>query len=531
MLITFLTALSVSAMILLPIGLAIALRRRFAVPWWLFCFGIATLVASQLYHVPLNNWLADANLIGQVSAEAPRLSGTAIILGLSASLSETLARVAGYAVLFRRSRGISNGRRPGTQWQDAVMIGLGHGGVEAMVFGGIVTAASVSSLLALRGVDLTTLSLPPAQIDVLSTRLAQLTTSPGLVFVPLLERSIVILLQVVLSILVWNALRWRTPLSLVLAVIYHATVDATLVYVGQFIDNAWLLTGLLAVFVLPGTVWLWRTWPPKPTGDHRRVRGPADQMRLYGAAVRKELWQQWRTKRVLVAAAVFLLFGLGSPLIAHFTPQLMSSLEGAEQFAELIPEPSTVDAMDQYVRNITQFGFIIAILLGMGSVAGEMEKGTAAMILSKPLPRWAFPLSKFTAQAVIYSIGFTLSALGAYYYTGILFDGFAFWPFMLGNLLLLLWLLVYVAVTVLGSTVAQTTGAAAGIALVGSIALLLAGTLPRIGALAPSGLVAWSRQLGIEPAAVANGGAVAASAVIIMVCLVIAVAVFETREL
>ena len=44
--------LSISLMIILPIVLAILLRRRFAVPWWLFCLGMLTFVSSQLLHFP-----------------------------------------------------------------------------------------------------------------------------------------------------------------------------------------------------------------------------------------------------------------------------------------------------------------------------------------------------------------------------------------------------------------------------------------------------------------------------------------------
>jgi ABC-2 type transport system permease protein len=220
-----------------------------------------------------------------------------------------------------------------------------------------------------------------------------------------------------------------------------------------------------------------------------------------------------------------------SPLLAKFTPQMLTMIEGAEQFADLIPEPTTADSLVQYIKNLTQFGFILAILLGMGAVAGEKERGTTAMILSKPLPRWAFLLSKFTAQALVYLGGFVLAGLGAAYYTSILFEPFRLGPFLLGNGLLLLWLLVFTAVTLLGSTIGSSTGAAAGIGLVGAVVLLLAGSLPRVGALMPSGLVGWASQLGLDVEVAANSGAVAASVVLIVVMLVTAVALFETQEL
>jgi ABC-2 type transport system permease protein len=251
---------------------------------------------------------------------------------------------------------------------------------------------------------------------------------------------------------------------------------------------------------------------------------------VLGAALGKEMRYQWRTKRLLIVCGVFLVFGMISPLLAEFTPQLLNSIEGAEQFADLIPEPTVSDAVGQYVKNITQFGFLLAILLGMGAVAAEKEKGTAAMILSKPLPRWAFLGSKFASQALVYTLAFALSAVAAYYYTLVLFDSIDLVGFALANALLLAWLLVFVAVTLMGSSLGKSTAAAAGWSALGAVALLLAGSLPKFGALAPTGLVAWASQLALDEVSAPNGGALAVSLVLILVLLVGSMAVFEEQE-
>jgi ABC-2 type transport system permease protein len=241
--------------------------------------------------------------------------------------------------------------------------------------------------------------------------------------------------------------------------------------------------------------------------------------------------------RLLVMAAIFLIFGMGSPLLAKLTPELLRSIEGAEQFADLIPEPTAGDAMAQYIKNLAQFGFILAILLAMGVVVGEKERGIVPMILSKPMPRWAFIASKFTAQMGMYLGGFALAGLGAYYYTVIL------------NGLLFLWLLTFVALGLLGSVLGGSTIAAAGIGLGLSVALMLAGNLPQYGALLPGGLMSWATQVGLKAAGVAasplsglgtspeaaqmvaNGGAAASAVAVIVIALVLAIGVFEQQEL
>jgi ABC-2 type transport system permease protein len=525
-LLDFSYTIAISLMIALPLALAIFLRRRYRAPWWLFLVGAATFIASQVWHLPLNNWLADVGILPQgASAAGSDLLQTALILGLSAGFSETLARVIAFALLFRAGKA--------QRWEEGVMVGLGHGGIEAMIVGAVLTAATLSSLAALRGTDLSTLNLSPEQMAAITQQLALFDGPAWQAFVGLVERAIAIGLHVSLSLLVWYAFQQRQPLYVLLALLYHSAFDAAAVYLVSSLgaDSLWLIELIFLAAALPGLIWVWHLGRRRDGQRQRSLRPFGTEVKLFFTALRKELVQQWRTKRVLVVLGVFALFGLVSPLIAYFTPQLLSSLEGAEMFADVIPDPTEADAIGQYIRNITQFGFIIAVLLGMGAVAGEKERGTTAMVLSKPLPRWAFILSKFVAQALVYAGGFLVAAVATYYYTAILFDGLQLGSFLFGNLLLLEWLLVFAAVTLLGSAIARSTGAAAALALAGAVVLLLAGSIPTVGPLAPSGLVGWASQLGLATEVASNWGAVAANAVLIVVTVLGAVAAFEVQEL
>lgn len=515
----FLYTITITITILLPVLLAVGLRRRVRAPWWTFCVGMATFVGSQVYHIPLNNWLTDLGVIGAVGPEAANLLRTAVILGLSAGVSETAARALGYGVLFRLGKA--------QRREDSLMVGLGHGGIEAILLGGVLVAASVTALWGLRGVDLTTMGMTAEQMTAVQFQLDALLGQPwGGVF-PLFERIVALSAHVAVSVLTWQAFAKRQPLYAVGGALYHALLDTTAVYIAQQTSNVYLIEGALLLVALPAIVWLALLAQQLPAADAPAV---ASELRLFTVALRKELMQQWRTRRTLVIGAVFVLFGLIGPLTAKFTPEILRMVEEAQPFADLIPEPTIADSVLQYVSNVTQFGFIVAVLLGMGAIAGEKERGTAAMVLSKPLPRWAFVLSKFTAQAILFLGGFLLSGLTAYYYTLVLFAPLDFGAFMLGNGVLLLWLLVYTAVTTLGSAIANSTSMGAGIALAGAVLLLLLGAIPQIAGLAPGALVSWASQLGLEPVPF-NGGAIAANASLILVLLITAVAVFEVQEL
>jgi len=296
----FLYTISITLAILMPVAAAIALRRRFNVAWSLFCVGMATFVGSQIFHIPFNNWLTDIGVIGDLSPDATNLLITAIVLGLSAGLSESIARAVGYAILFRRESA--------QQREDGIMVGLGHGGIEAMLIGGVLLAASVSSLWALQGTDLATLELSTVELTAVSEQLDLFASTPlHLIFLPLLERALAMVLHVVLSVLVWTAFKRRQVRWFITAVLYHALVDGSIVYAAQFVENLLWIEGLLILFLIPGALWLWKTWP---SSSHRSIAPLRQEMGLFLTAVSHELSYQWKSKRLMIIVVVFVLFGL-----------------------------------------------------------------------------------------------------------------------------------------------------------------------------------------------------------------------------
>lgn len=206
-----------------------------------------------------------------------------------------------------------------------------------------------------------------------------------------------------------------------------------------------------------------------------------------GPLLRKELLEQWRTKRLLVVAVVFTLLGIGSPLLARYTPELIEAVGGLDIQIEF-PTPTVADAVAQFLKNLGQAGILTAILLAMGSVANEKERGTAALILSKPASRAAFLLAKLLAIGTTLAVSLAIASVAAYVYSGLLFE----WPSVGGwigmTAMLLLALLGFAAITFLGSTLTRSALAAAGLGIAGMIAFALVAVLPNVAPYTPAGL-------------------------------------------
>ena len=246
--------------------------------------------------------------------------------------------------------------------------------------------------------------------------------------------------------------------------------------------------------------------------------------------LRKELLEQWRTTRLPVVATVFLLVGLSSPLLARFTPEILQAV-GGSQFSLTLPTPTAADAYDQLAKNVGQFGALIAVLLAMGSVATEKERGTAALILTKPAGRGALIVAKLTAIAATLGVATVIAAAGGWFYTLVLFQPLDVAGFAAATVLTWLALVAFAAITLLGSTLTRSAVAAAGIGLVAFVVIGIVSVVPGVGPYLPTGLGAPARALALGlPGADALGPTVAA-VVLIVALVAISWLAFRDQEL
>jgi ABC-2 type transport system permease protein len=249
-----------------------------------------------------------------------------------------------------------------------------------------------------------------------------------------------------------------------------------------------------------------------------------------GTLLRKELLEQWRTTRLPVVATVFLLVGLSSPLLARFTPEILKAV-GGDQFQIVLPPPTAADAYDQLAKNLGQFGALIAVLLPMGSVATEKERGTAALILTKPVSRAAFLLAKLVAIATTLGISTVIAAAGAWFYTLVLFEPLPIAGFAAATLLQWLALIVYATITFLGSTLTRSALAAAGLGVAALIVLGILSIVPAVGRYLPTGLGASAHGLALGQAGIDVIGPMMAAVGLVVGIFTVAWLAFRRQEL
>ena len=212
-------------------------------------------------------------------------------------------------------------------------------------------------------------------------------------------------------------------------------------------------------------------------------------MNGFGLLLAKEMREQLRTTRLIVVLGVFAAFGILSPALAKEMPEVIKAAGGNMQIT--VPTPTVRDAVQQFAKNVGQIGALIAILISMGAVATEKERGTAGFLLTKPVGREEFLFGKIASIAILLGLGLALAGLLTAVYTAVLFEQ----PLSAAGTvasIALLWLslAVYAAITFLASVTTRSALVAGGVGFGAFMAAGLVSALPSVGAYTPGSLSA-----------------------------------------
>jgi len=214
----------------------------------------------------------------------------------------------------------------------------------------------------------------------------------------------------------------------------------------------------------------------------------------YRTILEKEIVELWRTYRFAITCVLFVLLGIAVPVLERY-------LRGITKlFGELDPEirigkTGVPDVVEALVAVLWLFGPLAAVLLTMGSLAGERQARTAAFVLARPISRAAFVWGKFVAVALVLGLATALAVVGTWLYSSILFGALEPLPWV--QLWLLAWLasLVFAAITLAASAWAPTPVGAAALAIAAFGAINLASNVVTLDPWLPTGLGAVGQAL------------------------------------
>ena len=218
--------------IAIPVGLYLYFRKRHGadrMPFWIGCiiFPVFALGLEQLAYLAMAHWGFWLNVQSNIWAYGA-------FAGLMAGLFEETGRFVAFKTVLRKKQ---------NKDVNALMYGVGHGGIEAVL---VMSIAMISNLVFAFSVNAGTADPSLASSAAMLAGLA-----PTTFLVSIVERIGAIALHISFSVLVWFAAKngkrfWLFPLAILL----HALVDAVAVIMSRFVSNIWLIEA--AVYLLAG---------------------------------------------------------------------------------------------------------------------------------------------------------------------------------------------------------------------------------------------------------------------------------------
>lgn len=252
----------------------------------------------------------------------------------------------------------------------------------------------------------------------------------------------------------------------------------------------------------------------------------------FWAFARKEAVEILRTWRIWVLPGMLIFFALTGPLMARFTPEIITAVGGDQvaAIAKAIPTPTYLDSYAQWAKNLTQIALFAIIIIYGGLISGERKSGTAILVLTKPVSRAAFVVAKATVHAAFVSAIVVVGTLVTWAGTALVFGKAPGGPLWSSALAWLAFGVFFLAVMTLLSTVLGSQAGAAGIGL-GLFALVsVAGILEPLAKYSPVGLAGAPMNLAMGKEAPILWPAVTSVA---LACLLVVAAAwaFKAKEL
>lgn len=128
-----------------------------------------------------------------------------------------------------------------------------------------------------------------------------------------------------------------------------------------------------------------------------------------------------KTSKFIIFPVVIILLAVMSPLSARYLNEILVFSLGDQASQFQFPDPVVFDAYMEYLGNLSDIYLFVIIFVGVGMFINDKTKGLYSLILSKPINRVHYLMSKYMSLSSLIFVSL-LIGLGVFsYYTYYIF--------------------------------------------------------------------------------------------------------------
>jgi ABC-2 type transport system permease protein len=246
--------------------------------------------------------------------------------------------------------------------------------------------------------------------------------------------------------------------------------------------------------------------------------------------LRLEVLRYTRTRRWIPLLAVFVIFGLGGPVLAKYLPELVKNQTG-DNITIIVSKPRPVDGVALFASNAGQLGLLVTLVVAAGVLAVDANARLSAFYRTRVRPFDRVILARYAVTAAAVSMSYLLGALSAWYETTVVLGHVNPGRYLVGIAFTVVYLWFAVAIVALAASLARSVAGTAAAAIAFLLGLPILGSLEVLRPWLPSTLlhaqVAMARTNPVSDYLAAAVVAMAAAATAIVVALLR----FRSREI
>jgi|LGVF01.2.fsa_nt_gb ABC-2 type transport system permease protein len=129
-----------------------------------------------------------------------------------------------------------------------------------------------------------------------------------------------------------------------------------------------------------------------------------------------------KTSKFIIFPVLLVLLAIMSPLTARYLNEILAfTLEGTGIIIDL-GSPTAFESYSQYIGNLYELYLYVILFVAVGMFINDKTKGLLPLIISKPISRTKYILSKFITLNILIFVSLFIGYFVFDYYTFFLFD-------------------------------------------------------------------------------------------------------------
>jgi len=159
-----------------------------------------------------------------------------------------------------------------------------------------------------------------------------------------------------------------------------------------------------------------------------------------------------KTSKFIVFPIVIIIFAILSPITARYMNELLKLALSDSGIDITLTDPVVFDSYIQYIGNLYETVLFVVLFVGVGFFIKDKTKGLLPLILSKPINKIKYIISKYLSLSILILVSLLMGYLVFSYYTYFIFKEVDMIGMFLTTLLFFIYVLYILSISLFSAT-------------------------------------------------------------------------------